>query len=469
MSSVLSNVSVRALGRGTGKHNGSEVWLCGLDDGAGAVNLEELLQSASDEWQIKKERALNLGLSLVCEKEASLSLKTRGAAARFQLMCHPWSGLVEIRTDQHQRVFDLYSEKSKVLDIVCSSAGIVTDTEASDYELRGAGDTDIAAIAAPKWRGVYTATRSIFAHTLSVPRELELVPSSMSKAEEAETVGRILRSPVKRWVVSGGDFEFLRIVQSVRSIDPSKSFCLLFHGAFLALGMTLDRQILMSWIEAVRNGDVCGIITVKRGMDELCRALGSPSMFLPLEFPAPPSIEDEVLSASAEPKLGVWLSRGDDPRKSCPALPYALAGIENIEFSGSGINWEVASLIRKLGIKTDFLSTTPIPQKQLKSIMSRMDLNLYLTASECSPMLPLESLALGVPCLMGPVTYYFEDDQYLRDRLVVKDLSNPTSIRAQIRQALAERKDIIQAYRSYQANRQIRQLELIEHFFEENT
>jgi glycosyltransferase involved in cell wall biosynthesis len=187
-------------------------------------------------------------------------------------------------------------------------------------------------------------------------------------------------------------------------------------------------------------------------MDRLCEALGVRSAFLPLHYPEmrKPRIA-ERRDVDGQPKnLGVWLSRGDDPRKACPALPYALRGLEGVVFNGSGINWDIATLVRRMGIPIGYVSSDPIPQRQLADIMGRMDLNIYITASECSPMIPLESLALGVPCLMGPVTYYFDDDDYLRDRLIVPDITDPLMIRSHILRALAERDEIMDAYTAYQ-------------------
>lgn len=92
--------------------------------------------------------------------------------------------------------------------------------------------------------------------------------------------------------------------------------------------------------------------------------------------------------------------------------------------------------------------------------LSRMHLNLYVTLSECSPMLPLESLAVGVPCLFGPNSHLFEDHAYLHSRLVVPYPDRSDVIAHMIKQALAEREQIIAEYIVYapKYNRYCRQL-----------
>ena len=77
----------------------------------------------------------------------------------------------------------------------------------------------------------------------------------------------------------------------------------------------------------------------------------------------------------------------------------------------------------------------PIPQNEMPKYLSQMHLNLYVTLSECCPMLPLESLAEGVPCLIGPNSHLFEDSPYLLDRLVVRYPDRNEVIAHYIRQA----------------------------------
>jgi glycosyltransferase involved in cell wall biosynthesis len=64
-------------------------------------------------------------------------------------------------------------------------------------------------------------------------------------------------------------------------------------------------------------------------------------------------------------------------------------------------------------------------------------------------MLPLESFAVGVPCIVGPNTPYFTDDTYLQDRLVVKVADDAQAIARCIERALAERDEIVAAYREH--------------------
>jgi hypothetical protein len=64
-------------------------------------------------------------------------------------------------------------------------------------------------------------------------------------------------------------------------------------------------------------------------------------------------------------------------------------------------------------------------------------------------MLPLESLSVGVPCLIGPTSHLFKDNPFLHERLVVPSPDRADVIARHIRWVLDEREDIVRAYIDY--------------------
>src|SRR5690606_34295234 len=81
--------------------------------------------------------------------------------------------------------------------------------------------------------------------------------------------------------------------------------------------------------------------------------------------------------------------------------------------------------------------------------MRRTHLTMYVTFVECCPMLPLESLSMGVPCIFGPNSHLLEDNEYLFQRLVVPFPDRAEVIADYAVRAMAERREIIDAYRAY--------------------
>lgn len=72
--------------------------------------------------------------------------------------------------------------------------------------------------------------------------------------------------------------------------------------------------------------------------------------------------------------------------------------------------------------------------------MAQNDVNLYVTFTECSPVVPLESLEMGVPCITGNNHHYFKDSK-LYDYLVVKSEDDINEIAQKIKLCLEKRRN----------------------------
>jgi hypothetical protein len=107
-----------------------------------------------------------------------------------------------------------------------------------------------------------------------------------------------------------------------------------------------------------------------------------------------------------------------------------------------------------------------IPQTDMPAFLASNTINLYVTLSECAPMLPLESLAEGVPCLFGPNNHFFSDHPYLRSRLVVDIPDSETRIAEYARTAIEERHKIITEYREYARGYNLRAMKSFDDFLE---
>ncbi len=103
-----------------------------------------------------------------------------------------------------------------------------------------------------------------------------------------------------------------------------------------------------------------------------------------------------------------------------------------------------------LGIETDGVETA-IPRAELLQRMSECDINLYVTYSECAPMLPLESFYVGVPCITGNNHHYFKETE-LEKYLVVNNEDNPIDIKDKINTCMKDTKKVLSLYDEFSKN-----------------
>ncbi|ALX86610.1 hypothetical protein APT56_27380 [Achromobacter denitrificans] len=194
-----------------------------------------------------------------------------------------------------------------------------------------------------------------------------------------------------------------------------------------------------------RQGKIRRIGCVKRGQEEILRGNGVDAVFLLNAYRAVPAaasiVEDRPI------KLGIW-SISELRHKPPYEMLAAASLIEGAKVVGSVATPRMMDFCEEFGIEHDFVGKM-VAQPDMPRHLATCHLNLYVTLNECAPMLPLESFAAGVPCIMGPNTPYFADDAYLREKLVVNVPDDANEIAARIRGALVAREEIIAAYREY--------------------
>ena len=89
-----------------------------------------------------------------------------------------------------------------------------------------------------------------------------------------------------------------------------------------------------------------------------------------------------------------------------------------------------------------------ISREKLLERIANNDVNLYVTFSECAPMLPLESMELGVPCITGNNHHYFEGSE-LEKYIVINDEADIEEIKNKIELCIENREKIIALYQEF--------------------
>jgi glycosyltransferase involved in cell wall biosynthesis len=123
-------------------------------------------------------------------------------------------------------------------------------------------------------------------------------------------------------------------------------------------------------------------------------------------------------------------------------------------------------IVDDLRIPAITASAGPISHADVLNQMRQSAVSLYVTLSECMPMVPLESISEGAPCIVGPGTELFTDDPALADLLVVKDPNDPVSIRQALTSVLDKHDDVSRQCADYLEVLNARSASDIAHFLE---
>jgi hypothetical protein len=144
----------------------------------------------------------------------------------------------------------------------------------------------------------------------------------------------------------------------------------------------------------------------------------------------------------------------------------AVSTVPGAVLHSSAVGPRVQEALEFWQVERGQLNDQAIDRQDMPARLASMHLNLNVTLSECAPMVPLESLSVGVPSLLGPTSHYFEDHDYLHSRLVVPSPDSAWKISTFIERALKERTEIVEAYRSYAPGYNQRALDQLDRFLE---
>lgn len=146
-------------------------------------------------------------------------------------------------------------------------------------------------------------------------------------------------------------------------------------------------------------------------------------------------------------RIGLYAAKCDDWRKNMFTQMAAVALIDNVVLDMVPLNDSAKEFAEILGLKLEG-EENPLKREDLIARMSKNTVNLYVTFSECSPMLPLESFEMNVPCITGNNHHYFKDSK-LEKYLVVNNEESPLEIKEKIELCMKEKENILKLYKEF--------------------
>jgi len=293
----------------------------------------------------------------------------------------------------------------------------------------------------PEWRGIHASAEQMFDVLLEIPDNLD-------PASAVHYADLIAETACSRIVISGFPVSYRYLILALRKrLGDTRRLYAIYHGQYNQYREDYDRLSYSTLLNLAKAGLLDKIGFVKAGMAEVVHAATGVSTGFVMNW-----VERIPEAASVPmdggPHLGLWLLWSGNWRKPPFSMLAASLLIPGSIIHGADADERVREYITLMNIRAEFAGR-PLPQAELLEQMEKMHLNLYVTFHECAPMLPLESLSVGTPCLFSPVSHYFEDEPYLHQRLVVPYPERAEVIATFAQRAIEERTEIVKAYQKY--------------------
>lgn len=276
----------------------------------------------------------------------------------------------------------------------------------------------------PDWRGVRTVAHGFGGPIVECD---DLVAWGSELVEGARSAG-VEMVVIQGWPPGSCSFAGLAARAGIRVAcvlhsSPAQ------HGAEGGEAAVIDEVL-----ELLGSGELVAVGMAKDGVHQPFAALGYEIAHVPNRVPVLPDFEKMNLGPGRH--VGVFA----EPlwRKNVTTQLMAVAMFDEEAR---------AHVMRKPGV--GYLQGLPtevhgeLPWEQFIALQSSVDLNLYVTLSECHPSTPQESYLAGVPCLVSRVSSVFRDDPVLWDLTSVDEADNPASIARGARRLLEARDEAV--------------------------
>jgi glycosyltransferase involved in cell wall biosynthesis len=288
--------------------------------------------------------------------------------------------------------------------------------------------SSVISICHPDWHGIRAAAHSRGPPVLQI-RDLA------SSATVRTVINSFKRMPLLELVVIEGILPGSVLFSSILQRElPTVSLAIVYHGAPSNNAHEEESSKLEEVLQAVDTGAVAGIGFVKFGLADSFRQLGLPAFTLwnsPTLAPTLPAAKYEMRSGKWH--IGVLGTRSTFEKNLISQL-LAVCSMENTVVHVI----KLPAVLYLQRCTVEFVEHGFLTHSDFVALLGNMHLNLYVSLTECFPMVVLESLSANVPCLVSSTTALYAVDTELQAQLVVQEFDNPTAILTQVYAALAD-------------------------------
>jgi hypothetical protein len=283
--------------------------------------------------------------------------------------------------------------------------------------IEGCPKNSVVSICHPRWQGAKSAAAG---HTPNL-----LVTPETGFPEIEEIADCLAASGATHFIADGFYAGYTGLLRLLRKRIPNAGIFYIHHGSFFQMLEDPSMPSVLGGIFRLqREGVIDRIGFCKAGMADAFRQLGIPAFEVMNRVPQ----QDLPPRREWKEPASVFIPVGAQLRKN----PHT-------QLLGALLCPDVDEI--HLTCDLDLRYLPPAVQKSVKlkihrnldrdatcRLMQESNVVLYATLSECAPMVPLESLALGVPCLTGDNHGQFDEYPALAKQLLISRADDPWAI-----------------------------------------
>ena len=307
--------------------------------------------------------------------------------------------------------------------------------------------------------GVTSATKELFTNLVPL-QELN------SNSDVDRVVQKILELNPKQIIFSAFADGWEKLARKIREKRPQIKIKSFWHGSHSQVVDEINWRTNTHVINLHKEGVIDVMGTCKESLLNFYLSQGYKAAFLKNTVRLDEELLNEVKGAkeankNKNLKIGLYAA-GLDWRKNMYTQMAAASLYDNAIIDSLPLSYESEAFMSKFKIGLEG-QRKGVPRKELLKRMSLNDINLYVTFSECAPMLPIESMEVGTLCISGNNHHYFKNTA-LEEYLIVNREDDVIAIKEKIDYALENKDKIFELYNSWKQNYDQESLDSVQEF-----
>lgn len=317
-------------------------------------------------------------------------------------------------------------------------------------------DTSLVAIYNPETIGIMNATIELFGKDNCIK-----LYEIFNKKQITNIAKAIVDKKFKQVIFATMAYGYKDLAEKIHELNSDIKIKFLWHGSHSLFVNYNEQKFLEELLQLQKRNVVDSIGFFKKAMADFYNQKGYKAYHLMNDV----NLEDKHKKDAKDNRLKIGLySSGDRWEKNTYNQLSACAMVKDAYIDVIPQTKLVTSFCKLMNIKT--VSEEPIMSLKRKDLLKRLannDVNLYVTFTECSPMIPLESFELGVPCVIGNNTDFFEGNK-LNDLIVVKEEDSIDEIYEKINICINQKEEIMNLYKEWKKEYSKKVIRLKEEF-----
>ncbi len=272
----------------------------------------------------------------------------------------------------------------------------------------------------------------------------------------------IVDKKIKQVIFATMAYGYKDLAEKIYELNNKIKIKFMWHGSHSLFVNYNEQKFLEEILQLQKRNIITSIAFLKKSMKEFYTKKGYKSYWLMNDVNIDFDKEDEK-SEENNVKIGLY-SSGDRWEKNTYNQLSACAMLKDAYIDIIPMTKLASSFCKLMNIKTvSDDNEFSLKRKELIKRMSKNTVNLYVTFTESSPMIPLESFEVGVPCVIGNNTDYFTGNE-IEDYIVVKEEDSIDEIYDKVKLCIKNRDKIMNLYKDWKKEHLKKVLELKEEF-----